>query len=543
VLVDLDLQFGDAATALLLSPVHTMSDAAAVPAEDLDAATLKVFLTRHPPSNLFVLCAPEDPALGDAISADTVGRILDVLSTEFRIVVIDTDAGFDEQTLVALERSTDIVIIVDLDVPSVRGGRKLLKTLDQLGLGAARRHIILNRSDSKVGLDIGEVADVLGATIDIAVPSTRQAPLSFNEGRPLVTNYAKTPIAKRIVELSERFGMDHSARRQATMRLSDRIKQAQGESDAATDHDPTSRRRVGAGDPLAEYKQRVQDALYERLGPEALESLTSVEAMRKAVVAEIERIITEEGAPLSADERERIARDVSEDVLGFGPVNRFLADPEVTEIMVNGTDSIFVEQHGQLRKTRSRFATEQQLRRVIDRIVSQVGRRIDESSPMVDARLPDGSRVNAIIPPLSVDGPALTIRKFEREPFTADDLVEMGTLTDRRSSTSSALRRGSAQHPHHRGNRHRQDHAAQRRVVVHPGGPADRHHRGRRGTPTRPGARGPPREPPAQHRGQGRGDRARPGAQRPAHAARSDRRRRGARARGPRHAPGDEHRP
>jgi pilus assembly protein CpaE len=214
VLVDLDLQFGDAATALLLSPVHTMSDAAAVPAEDLDAATLKVFLTRHPPSNLFVLCAPEDPALGDAISADAVGRILDVLSTEFRIVVIDTDAGFDEQTLVALERSTDIVVIVDLDVPSVRGGRKLLKTLDRLGLGAARRHIILNRSDSKVGLDIGEVADVLGVTIDIAVPSTRQAPLSFNEGRPLVTNYAKTPIAKRIVELSERFGMDRSARRQ-----------------------------------------------------------------------------------------------------------------------------------------------------------------------------------------------------------------------------------------------------------------------------------------------------------------------------------------
>ena len=211
VLVDLDLQFGDSATALLLSPVHTMSDAAAVPAEDLDAATLKVFLTRHPPSNLFVLCAPEDPALGDAISAEAVGRILDVLSTEFQIVVIDTDAGFDEQTLVALERSTDMVIVVDLDVPSVRGGRKLLRTLDQLGLGAARRHIVLNRSDSKVGLDISEVADVLGASIDVAVPSTRQAPISFNEGRPLVTNYPKTPIAKRIVELSERFGMDHSA--------------------------------------------------------------------------------------------------------------------------------------------------------------------------------------------------------------------------------------------------------------------------------------------------------------------------------------------
>jgi pilus assembly protein CpaE len=208
VLVDLDLQFGDAATALLLTPIHSMSDAAGVRNDELDAATLKVFLTRHS-SELYVLCAPEEPAVGDSITADDVGRVLDVLSTEFRFVVIDTDAGFNEQTLAALERATDLVIVVDLDVPSVRGGRKLLKTLDALGLGAARRHVVLNRADSKVGLEMSEVAEVLGSPIDIALPSTRQAPVSFNEGRPLVTEYARTPIAKQILELAGRFNDGH----------------------------------------------------------------------------------------------------------------------------------------------------------------------------------------------------------------------------------------------------------------------------------------------------------------------------------------------
>jgi pilus assembly protein CpaE len=190
----------------MLTPIHSMSDATGVSSEDLDAATLKVFLTRHGPSELYVLCAPEEPAVGDSISAEDVARVLDVLSTEFRFVVIDTDAGFNEQTLAALERATDLVIVVDLDVPSVRGGRKLLRTLDALGLGAARRHVVLNRADSKVGLDMSEVSEVLGSPIDIALPSTRQAPVSFNEGRPLVTDYARTPIAKQIVELARRFG-------------------------------------------------------------------------------------------------------------------------------------------------------------------------------------------------------------------------------------------------------------------------------------------------------------------------------------------------
>jgi pilus assembly protein CpaF len=132
--------------------------------------------------------------------------------------------------------------------------------------------------------------------------------------------------------------------------------------------------------------------------------------------------------PTGGEAFERFATDIRNDVIGYGPIEEFLADDTVTEIMVNGPDILFVEREGKVHEVPSGFVNEQHVRRVIDKIVSQIGRRIDESSPMVDARLPDGSRVNAVIPPLSIDGPFLTIRKFSRDPLTAEDLVRFGSL-------------------------------------------------------------------------------------------------------------------
>ncbi|MDQ0279235.1 pilus assembly protein CpaF [Arthrobacter silviterrae] len=155
----------------------------------------------------------------------------------------------------------------------------------------------------------------------------------------------------------------------------------------------------------------------------------SEEDLRKSAREELSQVIDEEQVPLSPEERRRLIREIGDDVLGYGPLQRFLDDDTVTEIMVNRADQIYVERGGQLTLTDSKFATETHLRRVIERIVSKVGRRIDESSPMVDARLEDGSRVNAIIPPLAVNGPSLTIRKFSRVPLTVQDLADYGTLT------------------------------------------------------------------------------------------------------------------
>ena len=227
------------------------------------------------------------------------------------------------------------------------------------------------------------------------------------------------------------------------MKLSDRVRVVQ-EEQLERGAEPLQRAGVAAGtiDGFADYKTRVREALFTRLGARALDASLTEGQLHRAITEELERLIAEEGAPLSPTERERIASEISQDILGYGPLEAFLRDPTVTEIMVTGAEPIYVEREGHLQRTRARFPSEEALRRVIDRITAKVGRRIDEASPMVDARLSDGSRVNAIIPPLSVDGPAMTIRKFSRDPLQVEDLIRLSTLTAEISALLSACVKG-----------------------------------------------------------------------------------------------------
>jgi len=181
--------------------------------------------------------------------------------------------------------------------------------------------------------------------------------------------------------------------------------------------------------PLDELKAAAVEQLYERMGSRLTDPSLSEEQLLTFARQELAIIIGESAGSLSEPERRDVIEDVADDALGLGPLQRLLDDPTVSEVMVNGPDHIYVERHGRLQRTAVSFRSEERLRRVIERIVSRVGRRIDESSPLVDARLPDGSRVNAIIPPLAVNGSALTIRKFAADPFQTRDLVELGTIS------------------------------------------------------------------------------------------------------------------
>jgi pilus assembly protein CpaF len=182
-------------------------------------------------------------------------------------------------------------------------------------------------------------------------------------------------------------------------------------------------------DRIAEIRTRVQERLVEVLGPRLYDASLSDTELEGLVHQRLRELLDEEEPGLSAQEKLLIVRQIGDSVLGLGPLEPFVRDPEVTEIMVNGWDSIYVERGGKLYWTGAKFHDDAQLRRTIDKIVAKVGRRIDESSPYCDARLPDGSRVNAIIPPLAIDGPALTIRKFSADPYQAEDLISFGTLT------------------------------------------------------------------------------------------------------------------
>lgn len=213
------------------------------------------------------------------------------------------------------------------------------------------------------------------------------------------------------------------------MKLSDRLQAIEPDQTPSSPGNGQVGEAIPSSDPLAEFKGMAKQALYGKLESQAFGSALGEGELKATVIKELEKLIADTDIPLSAAERERIAEEISEDILGYGPIQRFLDDREVTEIMVNSTNPIFVERAGKISRTTSRFSSEEHLRQVIERIVASVGRRVDEASPMVDARLPDGSRVNAIIPPLAVDGPALTIRKFAADPYGVDDLIHFKTMT------------------------------------------------------------------------------------------------------------------
>ncbi len=188
--------------------------------------------------------------------------------------------------------------------------------------------------------------------------------------------------------------------------------------------------RPGKPDRLETVLRQVQTALIERLGPRLYDASLSENQLDDMVRKQLRELIDDREYALTTQEKAEIVRQIGDSVLGLGPLEPFIRDDEVTEIMVNNAHTIYVERAGKLYRMDTKFRDEQQLRRVIERIVAKVGRRIDEASPYVDARLPDGSRVNAIIPPLAIDGPALTIRKFATEPYGATDLISFGTFNE-----------------------------------------------------------------------------------------------------------------
>src|SRR6187431_2382174 len=182
-------------------------------------------------------------------------------------------------------------------------------------------------------------------------------------------------------------------------------------------------------EPFADLKNEIHMLVITELGPQMSGQTFDPVAMRDRVLADIRRHLSSQTG-ISRDDRERLTAEIADDILGYGPLERLLADDSITEIMVNGPSEIWIERQGRLYETTVRFGDDSHLRRIINRMVAQVGRRIDESSPMVDARLLDGSRVNAVIAPLSLSGPLLTIRKFSRKRLGLQDMVNLGSLSE-----------------------------------------------------------------------------------------------------------------
>lgn len=205
VLVDLDLQFGDVASNMRLQPTTTIIDLAR--AWPVDSAQVKLALTSHS-CGLYTLCAPLNPAEADEITADHVTGVLRALHRSFRFVVVDTDPGLSERVLSALDVSTDMVMICSTEVPSIRGLKKALEALDVVGLTTARRILVLNRSNAKVGVDIDQLERTIGRAVDVRVPSSIDMVLATNDGIPVMESGRNPDLVRAFEHLVEQFVTD-----------------------------------------------------------------------------------------------------------------------------------------------------------------------------------------------------------------------------------------------------------------------------------------------------------------------------------------------
>lgn len=228
------------------------------------------------------------------------------------------------------------------------------------------------------------------------------------------------------------------------MSLRERL-EAVTDSGAAQAQDVITLRASGARNNHAyhELKSHLHKELVDRIDLAVMESFTP-ERLREELRDMVEMLLQEENVVVNEQERRNLVRDIQFEMLGLGPLEMLLSDPTISDILVNNSQQVYVERHGKLEMTDISFVDNAHLMKIIDKIVSRVGRRIDESSPMVDARLPDGSRVNAIVPPLSLDGPVLSIRRFAAKPYTMANLLEFRTLVPEMADLLSALIKAKA---------------------------------------------------------------------------------------------------
>jgi pilus assembly protein CpaF len=192
------------------------------------------------------------------------------------------------------------------------------------------------------------------------------------------------------------------------------------------DRGPGSFQREAA---LEDMRQKMHQFVIHELGPLLFDQRVGEADLRRQVDEQLHRALSQERLALTGAERQQLVQSVTDDVLGYGPIDQLLREEDITEVMVNGPDRVYVERAGRIEKSAVRFVDEVHVRRIIDKIVSQVGRRVDEANPMVDARLPDGSRVNVVVHPLAIGGPFMTIRKFSKDPYTVEDLIGFGSFT------------------------------------------------------------------------------------------------------------------
>ncbi|OIO36831.1 MAG: hypothetical protein AUJ74_00965 [Candidatus Omnitrophica bacterium CG1_02_44_16] len=437
-LIDLDLQaIQDMARMIDTTPQYSIFDIVSIIDKVEQLGNIKNYMTLVPVGIDF-LPAITRPKQSPHITGDRISKIISMLTPIYDFIIVDGGRAFTDSLISIFNRSNLILFIVTPDILSVYETRWGLDVLQSLHFPLKMIKLLLNRAESKSGLSWQEVKLALPCEIISSIPSDgRVVGLALNRGVPVVVDnpssrvsaaikkFAQNLISKASLYIAHKEVEELRSIKKEEMPSAGTFWDAMGLADKVKWIKPLEQE-----DEIIKLKRRIHARLIEELDLKRLDmELINNPKKAKELREKAEKIVTnllaeETGAFLSSFEvREKLVKDVADEALGLGPLEELIRNQDITDIMVNNKDQIYIEQHGKLELTSKKFISDDQVRVVIERIIAPLGRRIDESVPMVDARLPDGSRVNAIIPPLSLTGPTLTIRKFAREHYTVEDLI------------------------------------------------------------------------------------------------------------------------
>jgi pilus assembly protein CpaF len=442
--VDLDTQVvGDMAHVLGVNPQKCIADLMSFLKKQPQATKKQDFIVKSKFNDLDFLAGGLKPQQSGYLYPETIPEVFSFLEKDYQYIVVDAGKSFSDIFLAALNQANLILLIATPDVLSIYQTKWALDTLQFLHFPLSMVKLLLNRSESLSSISWQEIRAHLPVDIIAKIPSEgRLVNQAVNQGMPVVVDSPRSKIAAAFSELTrtlisdkgifvERRNLDQIQMKEAVLEKSGRFWEAQGLNEEILAPDANEDK-----DEILILKRRIHSRLLESMNIKKLDLKVfndhkkNIELKKKAETVVSNLLVEEAGSFIpSQDVRKKLIKEILDEALGLGPLEDLLADPDITDIMVNNKDEIYVERFGKIELTSKKFLSNDQVRTIIERIIAPIGRRIDESVPMVDARLADGSRVNAIISPLSLTGPTLTIRKFRMERYKVADLINFGALT------------------------------------------------------------------------------------------------------------------
>ncbi|MCX5693754.1 MAG: ATPase, T2SS/T4P/T4SS family [Candidatus Omnitrophica bacterium] len=442
--VDLDTQVvGDMAHVLGVNPQNCMADLMSFLKKQPQTTKKQDFVVRSKFNDLDFLAGVLKPQQSGYLYPEKIPDVFSFLDKDYDYIVVDAGKSFSDVFLSALNQANLILLIVTPDALSIYQTKWALDTLQFLHFPLSMVKLLLNRSESLSSISWQEIRVHLPVDIIARIPSEgRLVNQAVNQGMPVVIDSPRSKIASAFAELTstlisnkaifvERRNLDQIKMKEAVMEKSGQFWETQGLKESVLDPDASEDR-----DEILILKRRIHSRLLESMNIKKLDLKVfsdhkKGEELKGKAEAVVSNLLVEEAGSFipSQDVRKKLIKEILDEALGLGPLEDLLADSDITDIMVNNKDEVYVERFGKIELTSKKFISNDQVRTIIERIIAPIGRRIDESVPMVDARLTDGSRVNAIISPLSLTGPTLTIRKFRKERFKTSDLLNFGALT------------------------------------------------------------------------------------------------------------------